>query len=183
MVICVFCSATSDLAPAYQQAALQTGKALAERGMGLVYGGRSAGLMGLLAEGAGKGGAEIEGIVPECFRGDDFLSSYCTKVTYTDTMAQRKAVMQQHSDAFLILPGGIGTMDELFDTSVLISLGQLQKPLAILNVNGCYDLLEQLLDEMTRQGFLSKEKRAIYHFVSTPEQALDYFAGAGSPQF
>ena len=66
-------------------------------------------------------------------------------------------------------------MDELFDTSVLISLGQLTKPLAILNVNGCYDALEALLNEFVRHGLLSEEKRGLYHFVSTPEQALDYF--------
>lgn len=175
MTVCVFCSALDDLAPAFQQAAAHTGEMLAARGHRLLYGGRGAGLMGILAQGAGQGGAEVEGIVPECFRGDDFLSPYCTAVTYTATMAERKTVMQQHSDAFLILPGGIGTMDELFDTSVLIGLGQLKKPLAILNVNSCYDALRQLLDDMVQQGFLSEEKRRIYHFVSSPEQALDHF--------
>lgn len=175
MTICVFCSSIDDLAPVYQQAAAQTGKALGKRGMTLLYGGRSAGLMGILAENAGRSGTQVVGVVPELFRGDGFLSPFCTEVLYTDTMASRKSVMQQRSDAFLVLPGGIGTMDELFDTSVLISLGQLTKPLAILNVNGCYDALEALLNEFVRNGFLSEEKRSLYHFVSTPEQALDYF--------
>ena len=128
MTICVFCSSIDDLAPVYQQAAAQTGKALGKRGMTLLYGGRGAGLMGILAENAGRSGAQVVGVVPELFRGDGFLSPFCTEVLYTDTMASRKSVMQQRSDAFLVLPGGIGTMDELFDTSVLISLGQLTKP-------------------------------------------------------
>lgn len=173
MTICVFCSASDGLAPVYQQAAADTGKAIALHGHKLLYGGRSAGLMGLLAEAAGQNGGKVMGVVPECFRSEGFLSPYCTEVLYTGTMAERKTAMQQHSDAFLVLPGGIGTLDELFDTSVLISLGQLAKPLAILNVNGCFDALQQLLDTMTAEGFLAADKRSLYHFVSSPAEALD----------
>lgn len=170
----VFCSAIDDLDSVYQQAARDTGRLLGEHGHRLLYGGGHTGLMGILAQNACEKGSCVTGVVPDHFRTEGYLSNSCSQVIYTHTMAERKAAMQRLSDAFLILPGGIGTLDELFDTSVLIGLDLLDKPLAILNINGCYNALRLLLDTMVAQGFLSSQKRSIYRFFAEPEDALYY---------
>ena len=174
MKICIFCSAGSGLPQAYHNAAAETGTLLARRGHSLVYGGCDHGLMGDIARAAARGGAAVEGIIPNAFRGDGDRSPYCTQVTYTESMRARKALMQERAEAFLVLPGGIGTLDELFDTTVLQTLGQLNKPLVLLNTEGCYDLLAALLDQMVQQNLLTTKNREFYRFIDTPAGCLDY---------
>lgn len=174
MKICVYCSSASDLAPEFYAAGEAFGRALALRGHTLVYGGYDQGIMGAVAKAAAAGGAPVIAVVPAIFDHEDFIPACCTEVLHVDTMSQRKATMEAQADAFAVLPGGIGTYDEFFEALVLKSLGQLDKPIGIYNVSGCYDLLRSFLDTAGQQGFISAENLALAPFFPDAEALLDH---------
>lgn len=178
MKIAVYCSATDGLDPAYYRAAEAFGRLLAARGHSLVYGGFGKGVMGAVARGVRAGGGAVVGVIPGVFGGREDNFADCTRVVRTDTMHQRKAAMEAEADAFAVLPGGAGTYDEFFEVLVLNSLGELNKPVAVYNVGGCYDALAALLADGAARGFLSEATRALAPFFPTAEGLLDFLEAA-----
>lgn len=173
MKICVYCSSAQGLAPELYKEAERFGSALAQRGHTLVYGGFHEGIMGAVAQGAARAGGEIVAVVPAVFEREDFIHPNCTRVIHTATMRERKAAMEAEGDALVVLPGGIGTFDEFFEALVLKTLGLLDKPILVYNMNGCCDALQALLDASVQGGFLSERNRAAVHFYTSGEVLLD----------
>lgn len=175
MKICVYGASSKTIDKSYTDVAEKIGELIGEKGHTLVFGGGASGVMGATAVGAKKSGAkEILGIAPRFFDVDGLLYPYCTDFIYTDDMHERKKLFEEISDAFIIAPGGVGTYDELFELLTLKQLAVHNKAIVILNVNGCYDSLYTLLENLIKGDFMKEKSRVLYEFVSTPEQAFDY---------
>ena len=155
--IVVFCGSSMGTDQVYSDAALHTGKLFAERGIDLVYGGGGIGLMGIVANTMMEKGAKVTGVIPKFLATKEIANNEITELIVVDTMHERKALMNQLSDAVLVLPGGIGTLEEFFEVFTWGQLGLHQKPIAILNINGFYNPLIELIDHMRSQGFLRYE--------------------------
>lgn len=180
MRICVYGASSSELDNAYFEAAYELGRLLAEGGHRLVFGGGANGLMGACARGAAEHGGELLGIAPRFFDEPGILFPDCTRFLWTDTMAERKAAMASESDAFIALPGGIGTFEEFFETLTLKQLGRHGKPMALLNTRDYYDSLMRLMEQAAEEGFLSRRCFALYALCATPEEALAHVLNAPS---
>ena len=176
MRLCIFGAASNDIDQGYIDATFDFAKKLAERGHSLVFGAGKEGLMGAAARGFTAGGAEIIGVIPHFFDEFDVEVKYkkCTRLIMTNTMHERKAKMEDLADAFVIIPGGVGTFEEFFEVITLKQLGRHKKPIAIYNMNGYYDNLEALLDTAIEQGFFNEACRDIYKFTSDEEELIDY---------
>lgn len=181
MRICVYGASGNHLDPAYFEAARQLGRILARDGHTLVFGGGASGLMGACAEGAEEGGGEIIGIAPRFFDEPGILFPRCTRFVYTETMAQRKTAMFEESEAFIALPGGIGTFEEFFETLTLKQLGRHGKPMALLNTLGYYAPLSAMLERAAEDGFLSRRCFSLYALCDTPEEALHHVLTEEAP--
>jgi hypothetical protein len=175
MKICVYCSAAQGLQPSLYEKAEEFGRNLARRGHALVYGGFNEGIMGAVARGAAAEGGEIIAVVPEIFDRPEFTYSGCTRVVHTVTMRERKAAMETEADALAVLPGGIGTFDEFFEALVLKTLGQLDKPIGVYDMDGKCSALRALLDASVADGMLSEKNRAAAVFYEDGEAMLDAF--------
>ncbi len=175
MKICVYCSSYDELESKYYEEGKCFGAEMAKRGHSLVYGGYCKGIMAAVAEGVHENGGEITAVVPKVFDRPGFTYEGCTRVIKTPDMNSRKKTMEAEADAIAVLPGGIGTMDEFFEAIVLKNLGELNKPIGILNTSGCYNLLEQLLDKNVEEGFLSKYTRNYAKFYTDASAMLDDF--------
>lgn len=152
--VCVYCASNDGVRPEYASAARTVGRLLAERGEGLVYGGGRAGLMGAVADASLAAGGEAIGVMPFGLVEREVAHRGLTRLETVDSMHERKARMLALSDAFLALPGGIGTLEELFETWSWAGLGVHAKPIGVLNVAGFWDPLLALLDHAAREGFL-----------------------------
>ena len=141
MRICVYCSSSDGLDSKYYEEGRAFGRELAKRGHSLVYGGYCKGIMAAVAEGVHENGGEITAVVPKVFDREGFTYEGCTRVIKTPDMNSRKKTMEAEAEAIAVLPGGIGTMDEFFEALVLKTIGELDKPMGVLNTGGCYDLL------------------------------------------
>ncbi len=181
MRICVYGAASAELADCYLQEAYRFGETLAKHQIGLVYGAGASGVMGALARGADANGGEIIGVSPQFFRADGILYDRCTKLFYTLTMRQRKQKMEELSDAFVMLPGGIGTFDEFFEILTLKQLGQHKKPIAILNTCGYYDTLMAFMEQSIEQKFMKKTCKELYFISRNIEEVLDYVSQEKAP--
>ena len=170
--ICVFCGSRDGRAPAYREAARALGTAIAENGIELVYGAGGRGMMGAVADAALAAQGRVIGVVPRDLFQREFLHEGLTELHAVDDMLQRKALMAELSDGFISLPGGIGTMDELFEMWTWTQLGIHGKSSVLLNVDGYYDSLIAFLDEMTAAGYLSPDQRALLQSAQTAEEAL-----------
>ncbi len=154
--LCVFCGSSTGARPSYSEAAEELGHILAERGMVLVYGGGDVGLMGIVAEAAIKNGGKVVGIIPQ--RLYELVDQQeLSELLVVNDMHERKALMEKKADAFLCMPGGIGTMEELFEVWSWRYIGYHQKPVALLNIEHYYDHLLEMLKHMVKEGFLHKE--------------------------
>ncbi len=174
MRICVFGASGSELAAEYFEAAHKLGELLAIGGHSLVFGGGQSGLMGACAEGAARHGGEITGIAPRFFDEPGILFPGCTRFLFTETMRERKQLMEEQSDAFIVLPGGIGTLEEFFETLTLKQLGRHGKPIAVLNTLRYYDAMLAMLYTAADGGFMSRNCLRLFGFCATPEEALDH---------
>ena len=174
--ICVFCGSTSGKRPAYARAARRTGAALAARGTGLVYGGGSIGLMGIVADAAMEGGAPVIGVIPRALARKEIAHHGLTRLEVVPTMHARKARMAALSDAFVALPGGIGTLEELFEVMTWGYLGIHAKPVGLLDVGGYWRPLIRLLDHAVEEGFLRPAHRKIVVIDRSPERLLERLA-------
>ena len=157
--VCVFCGSSAGIEPAYTQAARQLGALLAEQNLALVYGGAQVGLMGSLADAALAAGGRVIGVIPQSLMAKEVGHRGLTELRVVRNMAERKEVMMELSDAFIALPGGIGTLDELFEVWTSTQLGLQAKPCGLLNVHGYFDRLIGFLDHVMAQGFLRESHR------------------------
>ena len=178
MRICVFGASGSELAAEYFEAAHKLGELLAIGGHSLVFGGGQSGLMGACAEGAAQHGGEITGIAPRFFDEPGILFPRCRRFLFTETMAERKSAMAEESDAFIALPGGIGTFEEFFETLTLKQLGRHGKPIALVNTLDYFTPLSALLERAVADGFLAKGCLELFALCPTPEEALDHVLNA-----
>lgn len=172
MRICVFAASSDRLEGRYLEAAEALGRLLGQGGHTLVFGGGATGLMGACARGASETGAEIVGVAPRFFDEPGVLYERCSRFVWTDSMAERKTRMEAEAEAFLILPGGIGTMEEFFEVLTQAQLGLHAKPMALLNTAGYYDDLAAFLRRMAETGFAGHEVPALAKLCGTPEEAL-----------
>jgi hypothetical protein len=159
--ICVFCGSNIGSRPIYRERAQRLGEALAQRGLGLVYGGGRVGLMGALADAALAAGGEVIGVIPHMLSAKEIAHGGLTQMHLVSTMHERKALMADLADAFIALPGGYGTLDELCEILTWAQLGLHQKPCALYNIEGYYDPLLTLLDHAAAEKFLRPEHRAL----------------------
>jgi uncharacterized protein (TIGR00730 family) len=173
MRICVFLGSSRGTSPLYVEAARNFGALLARRGIGLVYGGGSIGLMGQVADGACAAGGEVIGVIPEALQARERDHEGLSQLHIVSTMHERKAMMAELADGFVALPGGIGTFEELFEVWTWSQLGYHDKPCAILNVNGFYDAMREFIDHVVTEGFLRKEHRDMLIVHDDPERLLD----------
>ena len=161
MRVCVFCGSNAGARPAYGQAAARLGTLLAQRGIGLVYGGASVGLMGM-----------VIGVIPEALVHHEIAHTGLDDLRIVASMHERKATMADLSDAFIALPGGAGTLEELFEVWTWAQLGAHSKPCALLNVDGFYDALAAFLDAVVEERFLAREHRDMLIVDDDPERLL-----------
>ena len=158
----------------YYAEAEKLGELLASAGHALVFGGGREGLMGAAARGVHKMGGKIIGIAPRFFDEPGILYEHCTEMIYTDTMRERKQLMEERSQATVVLPGGIGTYEEFFEMLTLKQLGRTDRAIVIVNTNGYYEPMQRLLEHTAQTHFMSHNCLELYKLVDTPEQALDY---------
>ncbi len=171
--VCVFCGASSGGDPAYREAAERLGEEIARRGMTLVYGGGAVGLMGMLADATLKAGGEVIGIIPQSLRDAEIGHPGLTRLEVVDGMHARKARMAQLADAFIALPGGLGTLEELFEVWTWGQLGYHAKPLGLLEVNGFYGKLSAFLDHLVGEGFVRRPHRDMLQRGDSAAALLD----------
>src|SRR4051812_2485644 len=157
--ICVYCGASTGSNPVYAEAAAELAQAIAARGLRIVYGGAHVGLMGVIADTALAAGAEVVGVIPKVLVEWEVAHTGISELHVVDDMHERKALMAELSDAFVALPGGIGTLEELIEIYTWSYLGIHEKPFAVLNTNGYYDGFTAFLDHAVSQGFLRPEVR------------------------
>lgn len=169
MNITVYLGAREGNEPVFREAAAEIGKWIAEAGHRLIYGGSGIGLMGVLADAAMESGGEVIGVEPQFFIDDGFLHEGITKTIPTETMAERRLLMMEMGDAFIALPGGIGTLDEISEVIVMAALGKHKKPCILYNKNGYYDLLRGMFDRMTNYEFMAEDARDRIVFADTLE--------------
>jgi uncharacterized protein (TIGR00730 family) len=156
--VCVFCGSSEGSNPAYKESAFNFGLAMAHHNLNLVYGGGGNGLMGILAQGVKKGDGKVTGIIPtRIYEMVKHIEHNEDELVIVDNMHQRKADMYNRSDAFVALPGGIGTLEEVMEALTWLQLGYHNKPVALYDINGYYSSLITFFDYMVDQGFLKKE--------------------------
>ncbi|MCJ8156225.1 TIGR00730 family Rossman fold protein [Sphingomonas sp. LaA6.9] len=178
----VFCGSSSGFDPVHREAAEALGRELADAGIGLVYGGGNVGLMGAVADAAIAAGGEVIGVIPEALVERELAHQGCTELHITANMHDRKALMAERADGFIALPGGIGTMEELFEVWTWGQLGYHPKPCALINVGGYYDPLIAFLDNMVVQGFLTQDHREMLIVAESVADLIDLLADYVPPQ-
>jgi len=176
--ICVFCASSPGNRPEYVSLARQAGRLIAERQITLIYGGGKVGLMGALADAALGAGGRVIGIIPQMLLEREVAHPGLTDLRIVSTLAERKFMMGVLSDAFLTLPGGIGTLDELFEAWSWAQLGLHKKPTGLLNFQGYYDRFLQFLDLTVSEGFQRPEHRAVLQVGTELEVLLDQLMAA-----
>ena len=171
--LCVFCGSSAGNRTIYADAARQLGETLAERGLGVVYGGGHIGLMGILADSVLGLAGSVIGVIPQALVDKELAHDRLTELHVVATMHQRKALMADLADGFVALPGAFGTADELFEILTWAQLGLHAKPIGLLNVAGYFDPLRAWLDHAVREGFLRSAHRGLLLEAEQPEQLLD----------
>lgn len=174
--ICVYCASTSNLPAPHIQAAQQLGRLIGEHGDTLVYGGGSIGLMGEVARAVHQHGGRVVGVIPEFMTKPEVAYHNADELVVTDDMRQRKAEMERRADAFVVLPGGFGTLEEVAEIVTLRYLRQHEKPVIIVNVNGFYDPLVELFEHFVREGFAKPRAREAWRVVPDPTGAYEALA-------
>lgn len=176
MNICVYGAASSEIEESFKNSGIELGKKMAERGHGLVFGGGRNGMMGAVAEGVHQGNGYILGIAPKFFEesNSEIAFKQCTEFINTEGMRERKRLLDEKSDAFIISPGGIGTFDEFFEILTLKQLGRHNKPIVIWNLNNYYDNLENMMQVSVDKKFITEDTRKLYKITKNIDRMLDY---------
>lgn len=179
--VCVFCGSKPGAREAYREAARELGHALVERGYGLVYGGASVGLMGTLAGAVLEKGGEVIGVIPEALLARELAHADLNELHVVGTMHERKALMAAKADAFIAMPGGFGTFEELFEVVTWGQLGIHRKPIGLLDVEGYYDAVLALVDRGVAEGFIPETHRELLLVDAEPRALLDRLEGYRVP--
>ncbi|MRR11207.1 TIGR00730 family Rossman fold protein [bacterium] len=179
--VCVYCGSNGGRRPVYAEAARALATALVERGLGLVYGGASVGIMGVLADEVLGLGGRVTGVMPESIVRKEVAHRGLTELHVTSSMHERKMRMAELSDAFVALPGGIGTLEEVFEAWTWAQLGLHAKPCGLLNVAGYYDGLIAFLDHTVAERFVKEANRSMLIVADDPGDLLDRFAAYRAP--
>jgi uncharacterized protein (TIGR00730 family) len=176
--LCVYCGSRPGEQPAFAEAARAVGAAIGRRGWQLVYGGGRAGLMGMVADAALRAGAPVVGVIPRSLMEREVGHAGLSELHVVETMHERKLMMAERSDAFVALPGGIGTFEELFEVWTWRQLGYHDKPVGLLNAGGYYDTLLDFLRQTVTQGFVAGPQHALLQVREDAEALLDDLAAA-----
>lgn len=179
--VCVFCGSSPGKSPAYLDAARATGRALAERGIGLVYGGGSVGLMGAIADATLEAGGHVTGVIPRALELRELAHRRLTALHVVGSMHERKAKMAELADGFIALPGGMGTLEELAEILTWAQLGLHARPVGLLDTAGYYRPLIQFFDRAVEEGFIWPDHRRLLLVGAEPGELLERFAGWQPP--
>jgi uncharacterized protein (TIGR00730 family) len=179
--ICVFAGSSSGVRPEYLEAAAALGRALAAQKIGLVYGGARVGLMGTIADETLASGGEVIGVIPSMLVAKEIAHGELTELRVVSSMHERKATMAELSDAFIALPGGWGTLEELFEVLTWTQLGLHRKPAGVLNVDGYFDGLLDFIEHTSREGFLRPGYREMLAVSTLAEELIDILAALRPP--
>ena len=179
--VCVFCGSSAGRDPRYAAQAKALARELAARGIGVVFGGGSVGLMGVLADHALAAGGRVTGVIPHGLAARELAHRGVADMRVVPTMHARKALMAELADGFVALPGGIGTLEELLEIATWVQLGIHRKPVGVLNVGGYYDPLVALLDHAADAGFVSGPNRRLFVVDDDPARLLDRLAAHVAP--
>ncbi len=174
----MFCGSAAGTDPRFAEAARATGTLLAQRGLTLVYGGGHGGLMGAVADAALAAGGKVTGVIPQHLMRPEVAHMGLSELVVVDSMHQRKRLMADRADGFLVLPGGYGTLDETFEMVTWLQLGLQHKPLALVNVAGYFDPLLRWLRHAVECGFVRPEQSGLLQWADSPEAALALLAPA-----
>jgi uncharacterized protein (TIGR00730 family) len=179
--ITVYCSSSGDLADAHYRAGAELGAAIARNGWTLVYGGNRIGLMATVADAARAAGGKVVGVTPQLMLDHGIGDDQCDELIVTPGMRERKALLEQRGDAFVALPGGLGTFEELFEVLVGRLLGYHDKPIVLLNVAGYYDRLIAAVEHGICEGFIKPKARRVWHVAADVPAAMNYLLSAPPP--
>ena len=174
--VCVFTGSSLGARPEYRTAAVALGQALAERGLGLIYGGARVGLMGAVADAALEAGGTVIGVIPQALMAKEIAHSGLTELRVVASMHERKAMMADLADAFVALPGGWGTLEEFFEVLTWAQLGLHHKPCGLLDVGGYFDGLLRFAEHAAAEGFVRREHREMMLVAESPVALLDRLA-------
>jgi hypothetical protein len=177
MNVCVFASSSDAVDRVYRDAAADLGRRMGQAGHGFLFGGGEVGLMGEAARAAKEAGSRVTGVIVDFMNAAGVSYSGCDALHVTATMAERKSLLEGMSDAYVALPGGFGTLDELAQVITLAQLGLAEKPIALLNTAGFYDPLVGFFDQLFEKRFAKAASAGLYRFVATPSEALAYIEG------
>ena len=179
--ICVYCGANTGADPAYAQAARALGAALAGAELTLVFGGGQVGLMGILADAVIDAGGQVTGVIPDFLHHKEIAHPRVTDMRIVSSMHERKMLMAEAADGFIAMPGGLGTLEELFEMWTWSQLGRHEKPLGLLNVNGYWDRMLAFLDHMQGEGFVEPKHRTMLACEDSPEAVIAALQGYEHP--
>jgi len=174
MKICIYGASSDEINKEYIDKTALLGEEMAKRGHSLVFGGGATGLMGAAARGMSAHGGEITGVAPKFFNVDGILYDKCTDFIYTENMRDRKFIMEETADSFIVAPGGIGTFEEFFEVLTLKQLGRHNKPIVLFNINGYYDSINSLLEMAVSQRFMKESCKGLVKSFSDISPMLDY---------
>jgi uncharacterized protein (TIGR00730 family) len=180
--ICVYCGSSDEVGAKYLEIARHTGEVIAARGLQLVFGGGSTGLMGAVADAVLEHGGEVIGVLPVHFNRPELAHANLTRMELVADMGTRKARMTELADAFIALPGGFGTMEEMFETLTAAQIGLHVKPIGLLNVFNYYDHLLKFLEHANKEGFTFWEHQKLYAQGGTPEELIDKLETYAPPE-
>jgi uncharacterized protein (TIGR00730 family) len=176
MRICIFGASGRELDKRYYDEADTLGELIGRNGDSIVFGGGAEGLMGACARGVHRTGGGIIGVAPRFFDEPGILYDKCSRMIFTETMRERKQLMQENSDACIVLPGGIGTLEEFFEILTLKQLGRDCRAIVLLNTLGAHDKMISMLEELAERRFMSKNCLSLYSVADTPQQAMEQLA-------
>ena len=174
MNICIYGAASNDIDDRFRDTGYALGKNIAARGHDLVFGGGNTGMMGAVARGGHDGGARVIGIAPSFFNVEGILYPLNDEIIYTETMRQRKQKMEDMSEGFIVTPGGVGTFEEFFEILTLKQLGRMKKPIAVLNTDGYYDPMLEMMRYAAKTNFMDINNFRLFLVSSSIDEVLDY---------
>ena len=180
--ICVYCSSKDEVANVYKDAAAELGHSLAEKGISLVYGGGDKGLMGIVSHSAMDADGRVVGFMPRHLQAIERPALNITEFHFVDSMHARKQSMFEHADVFLVLPGGFGTLDEIFEIITWRQIGLHEKPIVFININNYWSPLKTLIDSIIGQHFASTDHREFFHFADSVDEAFELIGLAPEPR-
>jgi cytokinin riboside 5'-monophosphate phosphoribohydrolase len=169
-LLCVYCGSSKHLDPRYYSAADTIGRSMVQNGWGLVYGGGNVGMMGSVARAVKEAGGHVVGVIPEFMRDRELAYHQSDELIVVDSMRERKRIMEERASAFLALPGGIGTLEELTEIMTLRYINRIDKPVIVFNQDGFYDDLLRFFERMTRERFKSPGLHALFSVAATPAE-------------